>query len=98
MLHNFIVVEYVTGNRRCSRGNLDTQLLIYAAINGIEQCFGKVSAGSEKLHLLTDPHCGYAAGNSVIIAINRAHDVVVLVLDGAGLNRYLRAIILKALR
>ena len=60
--------------------------LIHAAVDGVEQGFGQVGAGSKELHLFADSHGRDTAGDGVIIPIDVAHQVVVFVLDGGGLN------------
>ena len=47
--------------------------IVIAAVNRKQQKFSKVAARAEELHLFADLHRGNAAGNGVIVAVNRAH-------------------------
>ncbi|MPN03328.1 hypothetical protein SDC9_150555 [bioreactor metagenome] len=78
---NFIIIQIFTGNRGVFRSYLLAGFLIFTAVNRIEQGLGKISPGSEELHLFTNPHGGYATGNSVIIAVFQTHDIIILILD-----------------
>ena len=58
--------------------------LVNTAVERVEKALGQVGAGAEELHLLANAHGGHAAGDSVVVAVVDAHDVVVLVLDRGG--------------
>ena len=47
--------------------------IVIAAVNRKQQKFSEVAACAEELHLFADLHRGNAAGNGVIVAVNRAH-------------------------
>ena len=72
-------------------------LFVFAAVEGQEQELGEVAPRPEELHLLADLHGGDAAGDAVIVAVDGAHEVVVLVLDGIGVDGDLGAEIFEGL-
>ncbi|MNI86089.1 hypothetical protein D3C73_1431480 [compost metagenome] len=77
---------------------MDLQLLVHAAVDGVQESLSQVGAGAEELHLLADAHCGYTAGNSIVIAEFIAHQVVAFVLDRAGLDGHLGTLSLEGFR
>ena len=70
-------------------------LLVHAAVDGVQKALGKVGAGTEELHLLAYRHSGYAAGDAVVVAVHGAHNVVIFVLDGVGVNAHFGAVALE---
>mmetsp|Transcript_16360 Transcript_16360/g.19618 ORF Transcript_16360/g.19618 Transcript_16360/m.19618 type:complete len:366 (-) Transcript_16360:861-1958(-) len=72
--------------------------LVHALVDSIQQELGEVAAGPEELHLLADVHRAHAAGDAVVVAEPRSHEIVVLVLDAAHRNGALRAEPLEVLR
>ncbi len=96
--HHFVVVEHVGRDRRERRSDLLAGHFVAAAVDRVEQRLGQIDAGAEELHLLAGTHRRNAAGDGVVVAPVLAHHIVVLVLDRAGLDRLLRAVVLEALR
>ncbi|CDF21973.1 uncharacterized protein BN736_01705 [Prevotella sp. CAG:617] len=93
----FFKVQRIAGEDGDSLYHYGTGVFAASAIDGQQQGFSQVTAGSEELYLLTDGLIAYAAGNSVVVASAYfTHEVVVFVLDGAGVNRYLGAEALEA--
>ena len=92
------IVQHLILVRLNPRNHLDPLLLIYPAVNGIEQAFGQIGPGAKELHLLAHCHSRHTAGNAVIIAIHGPHQLIALVLDGIGLYAHLCTVPFKALR
>ena len=69
--------------------------LVAAAIDCIQQGFRQVDAGAEELHLLAQSHRRDAAGNAVIVAPERPHQIVILVLQRGGVAADLDAVALE---
>jgi hypothetical protein len=86
-LQDFVVVQHVAGDRRERRPDLVARNFVAAAVQGIQQRLGQVHARAEELHLLAHAHCRHAAGDAIVVAPLRPHQVVGLVLDRAGVNR-----------
>ena len=86
-VHDLVIVQIFACNRLIWRCHLLSGYLIDSTVYSIQQALCKVCPGAEELHLLSDPHRRYAAGNSVVITQVHTHKVVVLVLYGAGLDR-----------
>ena len=63
------------------RPDLEPCFFILTAVEAHEQQLCKIGPRAEKLHLLTNLHGRYAAGNRIIIAVDRAHQVIVFILD-----------------
>ena len=102
--HIFVFVHYIV-KIQIFRGYgavLGAYLLaadfIHPAVDGVEQALGQVGPGAEELHFLADAHAGYTAGNGIIIAMGYPHQIIVLILDGGGLNGSLGTEPLKVLR
>ncbi len=95
LLHDVVVVEEIAGNRQCLGGDLIAGYLIAAAIDRIEQRLGEIDAGAEELHLLAEPHGRDATGDSVVVAPERSHQIVVLVLQRGRVFADLNAVALK---
>ena len=91
-LHDVIEFQILAGREIGLRTNLHMLAvldnhLVLAAVDGVKKSLGQVGAGAEELHSLADNHGGYAAGNGVVIAVEvRAHEVVILVLNGRGVD------------
>ena len=87
-MHDLIVVEHLRRDGRVFRADLHVlavlrqELLVLAAVDGVEQALGKVGTRAEELHLLARLRGGDAAADAVVIAPDRLHHIVVLVLDG----------------
>ena len=95
---HLVIVQNFVGNRLDARDNQFALLLVHTAVDGIQQALRHVAACAEELHLLTDLHGRYAAGDGIVVAVNGTHDVVVFVLDGVGRNAHLGAVGFEALR
>ena len=96
--HDSVVVQHLAGNRLGPGTDLHATGLVHAAVDGVQQRLGQVGAGTEELHLLADDHRADAAGNGIVVAVEvRAHQVVVLVLDGRGVDGDLGAEVLECL-
>ncbi|MPM88157.1 hypothetical protein SDC9_135258 [bioreactor metagenome] len=81
LLH-LIIVKILTCDRSKPRANLLSTLFIPSPIDCVQQGLCKIHAGTEELHLLADPHCGNTAGDTVVITVVTAHQIVVLILNG----------------
>ena len=97
-LHHFIVIQVFAGDRFETGSHLHARFLVTSAIDRIQQALGQVGTGSEILHLLADLHRRHTAGDTVVVAIVRTHQVVVLVLDGGGIDRYFRTELFPVVR
>ena len=80
------------------RPNLEPCFFILAAVEAHKQQLCKIGPRAEELHLLADLHGGYAAGNRIIVAVDRAHQVVVFILDRIRIAGNLRSKPLKRIR
>jgi hypothetical protein len=80
--HHVIVVKEVARDRQRLRRDLIARYLIAATIDRVEQRLCEIDAGAEELHLLAETHCRHAAGDAVVVAPERAHQIVVLILKG----------------
>ena len=97
-LHHFVVIQILAGDRFETGSHLHTRFLVTSAIDRIQQALCQVGTSSEILHLLTDLHRRHTAGDTVIVAIVRTHQIVVLVLDGRGIDRYFCAEVFPVIR
>ena len=97
-LHHFIVIQIFAGDRLEAGSHLHARFLVTSAIDRIQQALCQVGTSSEILHLLTDLHRRHTAGDTVIVAIVRTHQIVVLVLDGGGIDRYFRTEVFPVIR
>ena len=98
-MHDLVVVEVLARNRgelgadlHVLAGLLVEELLVLAAVDGVEQTLRQVGARSEELHLLAGLGCGDAAADAVVVTPDGTHHVVVLVLDGGGVDGDLRGV------
>ena len=96
--HHLIIIEVLGSDRTVLRTYLLLALLIDTAVDCVEKALCKVCTCAEELHLLTGLCCRYAAADGVVIAPNRTHHVIVLVLDGGSANRDLCSVLLEVLR
>mmetsp|Transcript_13517 Transcript_13517/g.23991 ORF Transcript_13517/g.23991 Transcript_13517/m.23991 type:complete len:476 (-) Transcript_13517:491-1918(-) len=98
-LHHLEVVERCGGvlKRRKARPHLRAAHLVAALVQDVQQQLGHVAAGAKKLHVLPLAHRGDAAGDGVVRPKHLTHHQVVLVLNGAGLNRHLGGKLLEGL-
>ena len=104
LVHNLIVVQILGGDRCQLRSDLHVaallveELLILSAVDRIQQCLCKVCTRTEELHLLAGLRCGHTAADAVIVAPDRTHDIVILILNRGGIHRDLRSIAAEVLR
>ena len=91
------VVEVLGGDGGVSGADLLAELLIDAAVDGVKQALGEVRTCAEELHLLAGLGGGNAAADGVVIAPDRLHDVVVLILDAGRVDGDFRRIVLEGL-
>ena len=94
-LHHLVVIQDVALERLHLRPNLSAGVLVVPAVHRKKQELGQVASRAEELHLLSDLHGRNAAGDRVVVAVNRAHQVVALILNRVGVDRNLRAEPLK---
>ena len=103
-MHNFIEIKVLGSNRCDFRTALHMlaffikMLLILTTIDSVKETFSKVSTSTEELDLLTSLCSGYTAADAVVIAPDRLHNIIVLILDGRCVNRNLSCILLEVLR
>ena len=103
--HHLVVAHHLLEAQRTlrqRRNALDHQragVLAATFVNGQQQGLGQVGAGAEELDLAADVLERDAAGDAVVVRVAHfAHQVVVLVLDRAGVGRNLGAEVLESLR
>jgi len=95
--NNFVIIQVLCSDGGIVRANLLMQLFVHTAVDGIQQALAQVGTCAEELHLLAGLGCGNAAADGVVVAPDRLHHIVVLVLDGGSLDRDLGGVILKGL-
>ena len=83
-LDELVVVQVLLGPHGHFGAHLVALQLVPAAVDGQQHQLGQVGPGAEELHVLAHAHGGNAAGNGVVVAVDRAHHVVVLILEGVG--------------
>ena len=93
--HHVVVVEEVARDRQRPGRDLIAGDLVAAAIDRVEQRLREVDAGAEELHLLAEPHRRDAAGDAVVVAPERPHQIVVLVLQRGRVAADLDAVALE---
>ena len=86
LVHHVVKIQILCGHGTVFRSHLLAADFIDTAVDGVEQAFGQIGSGAEELHFLADTHTGYAAGNGIIIAVGHSHQIIILILDGGGLN------------
>ena len=97
-VHHFIIVQIFGSNGTAFRPYLFLCLFIYSAVNSVKKTFCKVCPRTEKLHFLSGLGCGDTAADGIIISPYRAHNVVIFILDGTGLNGNIGCIVFKLFR
>ena len=81
LLHNLIIIE-VFGSDRSELGSyLSTADLINTAVDSVKETLSEVSSCTEELHFLTNSHGGYAASDSIVIAVSNSHHIIILILN-----------------
>ena len=83
-LDELVVVQVLLGPHGHFGAHLVALQLVPAAVDGQQHQLGQVGPGAEELHILAHAHGGHAAGNGVVVAVDWAHHVVVLILEGVG--------------
>ena len=78
-----------------SRRDLISGDLVAASIDGVKKGLRQIDASAEELHLLAQPHRRDAARDAVVIAPERPHQIVVLVLQRGRVTADLDAIALE---
>ena len=98
LLHNLIIIKVLRCDRSVSRTYLSLSLSVDTAVDSVHQALSEVCTSAEELHFLTGLCCGYAAADGVIVAPNRTHNVIVLVLNRGGTNGDSCCIALEVIR
>ena len=98
LLHNLIIIKVLRSNWLILWSNLYFILLVNTTVDRIEETFCKVCSGAEELHLLTGLCCRYTTADCIIITPYRLHDIIILILDRAGLDGDVCCISLEVLR
>ena len=96
--HELFVGNHVARDGAISWTALLAALSVYTAVDSIEKTLGQVGTCTEELHFLTSLSGTDAAADTVVVAPNRTHHVVVLILDRTGYHRNLSSIMLETLR
>ena len=90
-VHSFkhlAVIEDLSRIRLPRRADLRAAFFVASAVQAHQQQLREIRARAEELHLLTYPHGRDAAGYRVIVAVYRAHEVVVFILNGVRVARH----------
>ena len=95
--HKLLVCNNITLYRTVSRSTLLTCLTVNATTNSVCKTFSKVCTSAKELHLLSCLGSRYTATDRVVVAPDRSHHIIILVLYRAGRDRYLRSIVLEML-
>ena len=99
VLHHLLEAQRTLRQRRDSLDHQRAGILAAALVQGQQQRLGQVAAGAEELDLAADVLVRHAAGDAVVVRVAHfAHQVVVLVLDRAGVGRDAGAELLESLR
>ena len=97
--HNFLKLQCLTGQYGNTFHHDSSGIFATSTVDGEQQGLGKVGTCAEELDLFADGLVGYTAGDAVVVAVAHfTHQVVVFVLDGAGIYRNFGAEILEAFR
>ena len=92
---HLVVLQHFIRDGFDARHNDAALDFIHTAVDGVQQGLCQIAARAEKLHLLAHTHGRDAAGNGIVVAIDGAHDIIVLVLDGICCNRHFGAVALE---
>ena len=103
---NFLIVRHYFLEFQCFTGQYgntfyhdSTGIFATSAVDGKQQGFCKVGTCPEKLYLLADSLIGYTTCDTIVVAVTYfAHQVIIFVLDGAGIYGYLCTEFLEAFR
>ena len=90
-----VVLQHLAGERLDTRHDDAALYLVHAAIDGVQKGLCQVAPRAEELHLFAHAHGRDTAGNGIVVAVDRAHDIVVLVLDGICCNGHFCAVSLE---
>ena len=94
-LDYLVIVCIFRSNTLHSRSALDSVFLIKTTVERIEQSLCKVCTCTKQLNLFSCFCCGNTAADGVIISPLRFHNLIVLILDGAGIDGNLSCIFLE---
>ena len=98
-VHHLLEAQRTLRQRRNALDHQRAGVLAATFVNGQQQGLGQIAAGAEELDLTADVLIRHAAGDAVVVRMAHfAHQVVVLVLDRAGVGRNLGAEVLESLR
>ncbi len=78
---DFFIIQHFICHRFNTRNHLHTHAFIYAAVYSQQQAFCQIAPRTEELHLLPDLHGGNAAGNCIIVTVNRPHNIIIFILN-----------------
>ena len=100
MLHNFVVVKYIRSNRCIARTYLLPfyKSFVYAAVDGVKQGFCKICTRPEELHFFSRLSCGNTAAYRIVISPNRAHNIIVFILNRACFDGNICRIVAEVFR
>ena len=104
LMHHLVIIKILGGDRCVLRTSLHRLsvlclvLLVFTAVDRVEQALRKVCACSEELHLFTCLGSGYAATDAVVIAPYRTHHIIILILDRGCVNGDLCRVLFEILR
>ena len=93
-MNDFVIVQILGRDPGDLRTALHSVLLIKPAVNRVQKALCKICARSEELHFLAGLRCRDTAANTVVISPDRFHDVIILILDRAGVDGYLHRAVL----
>ena len=96
--HHFVVVEVFGSDRAQFGAHLHECLFVNAAINSVEHALCQIGTSTEKLHFLTGFRSRYAAADGVIITPDRAHHIIVFILNRRRVDGNLRGVVTESFR
>ncbi|CCZ35846.1 uncharacterized protein BN747_01032 [Firmicutes bacterium CAG:646] len=87
--HYFIVIQVFRSDRTIFRSYLFLAHFIHTAVDRIQQTFCQICTCSKELHLFTNSHGRYAAGDRIIIPVSHTHQIIIFILYRRRLDRSL---------
>ncbi len=96
-VEDLIIIEVFGGNGGVFGADLLEALLVFATVYGVKEALGEVGPGAEELHFLAGLSRGDAAADGIVIGPDRAHHIIVLVLNGRGRDGDLGGVFLEGL-